>query len=438
MDVNSKAQQIINLLELAGYEAYVVGGCTRDMLLGREPKDWDIATNALPDQILDVCSKYHTIPTGLKHGTVTVLVDGEQFEVTTYRIDGNYSDNRRPDSVEFTSSIVEDLRRRDFTINAIAYHPGRGIIDPFNGKLDLHNRMIRAVDNPHDRFNEDALRMLRAIRFACELDFSIDKYTKNAMYDNCHLIKNVSIERIREETNKILISDYPSYGLSMLIQFNLLRLIIPEIYQLIKFDQFNPHHDKDVFDHTLVVIESVPKSLVLRWAALLHDIGKPASFTMVDGFGHFYNHHKIGADMAREILRRLKFDNNTIERVCILIYNHMSRFEFLRSASIKRFINRVGVENLDDLFKLQIADIKGSANPNDFSQVEKLKVDVEKILSEKQPLTVKDLAVNGYDLMEMGFKQGKELGNILKFLLEEVLKNPELNQKKLLLNMVNE
>jgi tRNA nucleotidyltransferase (CCA-adding enzyme) len=442
IDIPQSAKSIIDILQKNGYDAYVVGGCVRDSLLNRIPKDWDITTNAKPNEVIDIFKNegFKVIETGIKHGTVTIMIDNEGYEITTYRIDGEYEDSRYPKEVTFTTSLKEDLARRDFTVNAIAYSEKEGLIDCFNGMSDLNNKIIRCVGNPIERFNEDALRMMRCIRFSSQLGFDIEQNTLEAVIELNNNIKNISKERIREELCKILISNKPQDGVCHLMQTGLISNIIPELISCLKFNQHNKHHDKDIFMHIMSVLENTPPKLEIRLSALLHDIGKPKCFTIgEDGQGHFLQHHKFSADMARDILTRLKFDNKTIDRVCILVYEHMSRYDKLRTTNTKKFINRVGVDNLDDLFELQIADIKGASNEyQDFSNVLKLKQECYKILNEKQPMTVKDLAINGKDLMNLGYKQGKEIGEILNKLLEIVLENPELNTKEYLIEYVKE
>ncbi|MDP4177409.1 MAG: CCA tRNA nucleotidyltransferase [Bacillota bacterium] len=429
-----EVRYIIEILNKNGYEAYIVGGCVRDCLLNKEPKDWDITTNALPEIIIKLFKK--TIPTGLKHGTVTVLLNNNQFEVTTYRIDGEYLDNRHPSEVTFTDSLTEDLSRRDFTINAMAYNDTIGLVDKFNGKEDLKNKIISAVGNADARFNEDALRELRAVRFSSQLDFEISRNTFDSIIKNSELIKKISAERIKDELCKILMTDNPSKGIRALNEAKLLNYILPELTLCIDFNQHNPHHDKDVFEHILSVLDNTPKDLTLRLAALFHDIGKPKCFSLDNkGIGHFYGHNYISAELSEEILKRLKFDNDTIKKVYILTKEHMSHFDKVTSLSVKTFINRTGKENLDLLFELIYADIKGHKPPYDFEKVDKLKEKTYKILEEKLPLCIKDLDVTGYDLMEIGYKKGKELGNILNKLLNVVLNNPSLNTKKDLLKI---
>jgi len=430
-------EYIMSQLQQSGFKSYVVGGCVRDYFLKIEPKDWDICTSATPEQIITLFN--HVIPTGIKHGTVTVIINNNHVEVTTLRTDGKYNDFRHPEEVFFTTELIEDVARRDFTVNSIAVNLDRNVYDYFDGLKDIENKIIRAVGNPDERFREDPLRMMRCVRFSAVFDFDIEKETEKSIIKNSKLIIKISAERIRDELCKILMSDYPGYGIKMLQRTGLLQYIIPELCECVDFNQHNIHHDKNVFEHILTVLNNTPKILNVRLGALLHDIGKPKSFTIDEkGCGHFYGHHIDGVEIAEEILKKLKFDNKTIESVVILVREHMSRYDFLRVGSIKKFINRVGVGNLNDLFELQIADIKGSKEPHDFTQVINLKNEVEGILNEKQPLTVKDLAINGYDLMKAGIQPGIKMGQILNGLLEKVLDNPKLNTKEMLLNLVKE
>ncbi|EPY2311618.1 CCA tRNA nucleotidyltransferase [Clostridium sporogenes] len=431
---------IINTLQENNHEAYIVGGAVRDSLLERKVNDWDITTSANPQEVVNIFENlgYKIIPTGLKHGTVTILINSIGYEVTTFRIDGEYEDNRHPKEVKFTSNLKEDLKRRDLTINAMAYNDKTGLVDYFNGLEDLNNKIVRCVGNSKDRFNEDSLRMLRCIRFASQLNFDMEKSTKFNIRELSKNINNVSMERIRDELCKILVSSQPVYGIRNIVELNLVDYIIPELKDCVGFQQHNKHHDKDVYGHILSVVENVPNKLELRLAALLHDIGKSKCFSIGDnGQGHFYGHQKISADMTKDILKRLKFDNKTIDKVDKLVYNHMTRYNKLRIPSIKKFINKVGIDNLDDLFELQIADIKGSAKEyHSFDNVLNLKIKCEKILSEKQPLTIKDLDIDGHDLMKLGIKQGKEIGIVLNKLLDIILENPNLNNKEDLIKIV--
>ena len=436
IEIPSNVNLILNELYHNEYEGYIVGGCVRDSLLGRTPNDWDICTNAKPDELLNIFKNYKTIPTGLKHGTITIIVNGEHYEVTTYRIDGDYSDGRRPDKVKFTDDIIKDLSRRDFTINAMAYNAHKGLVDPFYGLSYLEEGIIACVGNAYDRFKEDGLRMLRAIRFACQLGFKVDLDTSEGIYQNRHLLQNISKERIREELNKILLSETPSKGIKLLYGLELLDYVIPELSKCVGFEQYNPNHNKDVFNHTLKVVDCTQPELELRLAALFHDIGKPNTFTLDEyGVGHFYEHHKESARICREVMTRLKYSNKEIDHVSELVYHHMIRYEKINSAIAKRFINKVGEDKIEDLFRLFVADKMGMKGSHVFNDIYKLKFECEKVLSEKQPLSIKDLDINGNDLMKIGIPQGKEIGITLNLLLERVLENSELNNKETLLEM---
>lgn len=425
---------IITTLQKNGFEAYAVGGCIRDSILNKIPKDWDITTSASPTDIINLFHK--TIPTGLKHGTVTVIIDKFHYEVTTYRIDGKYTDNRHPDNVLFTQSLYEDLQRRDFTMNALAFNYLDGLKDPFNGKADILNGLIRCVGVPDLRFEEDALRLLRAVRFSCEHNFKIDKATFNSIMKNFRLIQSISIERIRDEFSKILLSETPSLGIKTLNATNLLKLIMPELSLCVGFDQHNPHHNKDVFEHILLVLDNTKKNLALRLAALLHDIGKPKCFTLdANGIGHFYGHNKISFQISKEILKRLRYDNYTIDTVGILIKEHMVLANKMKEASIKKFISRVGTSNLPLLFNLLEADLLGHKPPHDFSKIDYFKTSISEILDRKEPFSLNQLAINGSDLINLGYAKGPKIGFMLNEILDLVLENPNLNTKEKLLEI---
>ena len=440
MEIPQKVEYILMHLEFNGYNAYLVGGSTRDIFNYKNPKDYDICSNATPEQVKKLFNK--VILTGERHGTVTIILNDEHFEITTLRKDGIYKDNRSPEEVYFTNDLKEDVSRRDFTINSICIDVNRNVYDYFGGLKDIENKIIRAVGKAEDRYVDDSLRMLRAIRFSCQYNFTIEENTFQAIIKNAYLIQMISKERIRDELCKILMSDNPSKGIRLLQETGLLQYIIPELCECVGFEQCNPNHDKDVFEHTLVVLDNTPKILNVRLSSLLHDIAKPKCFTLDDnGIGHFYYHHIEGEKVVEEILSRLKFDNKTISDVKILVREHMFNFSEkgkIKTSIIKKFINRVGINNLENLFCLRIADIKGSKN-KDQSKIDNVMFLIEqchRIISEKQPLTVKDLAINGRDLMEIGFKQGVKMGQILNSLLEKVLENPELNNKEILLKLV--
>lgn len=433
--IPEEVKLIFNTLNDNGFEAFIVGGSVRDTLLNREILDWDITTSAKPENIISLFP--NTIPTGIKHGTISVRVNNKSYEVTTYRIDGNYTDNRHPDNVTFTESIYEDLSRRDFTINSMAYNFESGIIDPFNGVEDLKNKIIRAVGLPNLRFSEDALRMLRAIRFSTKLNFSIEEATFNAIKSNSSLITDISLERIREEINKILLSDKPSIGIELLKETNLLKYIFPEFIPTIGFNQHNPHHDKDIFYHTLAVLDYSPNRLLVRLAALLHDIGKPNCFTIdKKGIGHFYNHDIESGKIAKEILIRLRYDNDTIRKVVTLITEHMCLFKGSKESTLKGLIVRVGKHNLEDLFDLLIADRLGHKMHSDLGEINLLREKAMSIIASGDPLAINDLDISGLDLINLGFNKGPIIGEILQYLLTLVIVNPIKNKKALLIEEV--
>lgn len=416
----------------------MVGGCVRDSLLGLKPKDFDITTSALPEITENLFTK--TIPTGIKHGTVTVVIDKENFEVTTYRTEGNYIDNRRPEKVEFVKDLKEDLSRRDFTINAFAYNDKEGLIDYFNGMDDLKNKVIRAVGDPNKRFNEDALRMLRAIRFSAQLGFSIESKTYDAIKDNVQLIKNISNERIRDELCKILLSDNPCEGIETLRETNMLSIILPEINDLVEYTPLCNNHNRNVFTHTLKVLNNTYANLNLRLAALFHDIGKINTITALpNGHHYFPGHSEEGSKMVMGVLKRLKFDNLTIESISSLIKHHLVlNVSYMPTdGEIKRLINNVGKENIFILFDLQRADINALWDPVPFlKKVDFMESRTKFILDNNEPLTLKDLAIDGKTLItELKILPGKEVGIILHKLLEDVLDNKDLNNKNQLINL---
>lgn len=429
--------KILKVLNSNGYDGHIVGGCVRDSILKKKPNDWDICTNCTPKKMLHIFSGFTVVPTGLKHGTVTVVINGENYEVTTYRIDGEYKDGRRPENVEFTNNLKEDLKRRDFTINAMAYNDKDGLIDYYGGIKDINDKIIRCVGDPTKRFNEDYLRMLRGIRFSTQLEYYLDKETFNAINKLSQNIINISVERIRVELNKMLILNTPSKGFNLLNDTNLLKYILPELKGCVGFNQHNPHHDKDVFNHILDVVDNTENDLILRLSALFHDIGKPETFSLdINGVGHFYKHDTKSAEITKKVMKRLKYDNKSINRVANLVKEHMSTYDELSDRSLKRLINRVGVDNIYNLFKLQIADAKSVHVEKDISNIINLINRVEKILKEKQPLSTKDLEINGHDLIGIGITEGKEIGTILNELLQIILENPELNTKESLINIV--
>ncbi|MBU3182255.1 CCA tRNA nucleotidyltransferase [Clostridium psychrophilum] len=438
MFIPNDVKTILSTLNNNGYQSYVVGGCVRDFKIGISlPKDYDITTNALPDEIIKLFDK--TLPTGIQQGTITVMINEVGYEVTTYRIDGEYLDNRRPDCVTFVSSLKEDLARRDFTINALAFNETDGLVDYFGGVKDLENKTIRAVGEPNKRFKEDALRMLRAIRFASRLNFNIEEKTLKAIKENHKLILNVSYERIRDELCKMLVSNNTTKALKLLEDTKLLMLVLPEIQASVGFNQKNPYHDKDIFEHTLAVVENCPPKINIRVAALLHDIAKPECFTIDEkGIGHFYGHDKKGVILSEKILRRFKFDNKSINDIEILVKEHMNVLIKPTDVTVKRLINRVGVDLVFDLFTLQIADALGSRfHEIRIGQINRVKEKTIAIIESKVPLSIKQLQVDGKELIkQFDIKPGKEIGDMLKFLLNKVLENPNFNTKEKLLAII--
>lgn len=431
-----KVNQIIKSLMANGYEAYAVGGCVRDSILGREPDDWDITTSARPEQVKEIFSR--TIDTGIQHGTVTVMLDHEGFEVTTYRIDGEYEDHRRPKGVEFTALLAEDLRRRDFTINAMAYNDEEGVVDIFGGVEDLERKLIRCVGEPEERFMEDALRILRAVRFSAQLGFRIEERTKEVIRKLAPTLKDISAERIQVELVKTLVSGQPE-RMKEARELGITAVILPEYDALAGVVQNNPHHSHDVEEHTLKALENVEADKVLRLTMLLHDIGKPAMRT-TDGKGidHFKRHEALGEKMAHDILRRLKFDNDTIRKVTGLIRFHDYRIA-ADSRSVRRAMNKIGEELFPLYEKVRRADTLAQS---DYRREEKLKNldEIEAVRKEiqekKECYSLKDLAVTGRDLIAAGVPQGKEVGECLNRLLNIVLDSPEKNSKESLLEII--
>lgn len=433
MILPDNVKRIIHTLSSQGYEAYAVGGCVRDTLLGRVPQDWDITTSARPEEIKAHFS--HTIDTGIQHGTVTIMMGRTGYEVTTYRIDGEYEDSRHPKEVTFTGNLVEDLKRRDFTINAMAYNEEHGLVDAFDGIRDLELGVIRCVGDPLERFSEDALRMLRAVRFAAQLGFSIDEQTAEAVRTLAPTIGKVSAERIQVELVKLLVSGHPGQ-LRRAYEMGLTAIFLPEFDRMMETEQNTPHHQYSVGEHTIRSIENIRADKRLRLAMLFHDIAKPdCKRTDEQGRDHFHGHPQRGAEQTDRILRRLKFDNETIAYVRRMVLFHDDRPP-INERSIRRAVSRIGEDLYPELFEVKRADTLAQSS---YKQEEKLDYIDEyerfykDILQKKQCLTKKDLAVSGRDLIALGMKPGKELGDILNALLEHVLDYPEENEREILL-----
>lgn len=430
---------IINKLEEKGFNAYIVGGSVRDILLEREPSDFDITTDALPEEIEEIFSEYITLEVGKKFGTVVVVQDEGIVEVTTFRADGEYIDGRRPEKVYFSKNIFEDLSRRDFTINAMAYNKKTGLIDYFHGVEDLEKRRIKAVGNPYNRLKEDYLRIMRAVRFATQLEFFIDEETLHACRLYSKHISEISIERIREEIFKIILSQKPSYGIKLMKDIKILDIILPEMINTIGFNQHNPHHNKDVFQHIMCVLDETTPILHLRLAALFHDIGKPCTLTIdEEGIGHFYGHDKLGAKMAKEILQRWKTPKDVIVKVEMLVHKHMTQHDNLKEKGLKRLLSTFGEDEIFTLLELQKADRVCSNKEANIKDLLEREEKIKDIIKNKEVYNKNQLAINGRDVIELGYKEGKIIGEILDCLLEKVLEKPELDEKEKLINIIKE
>lgn len=443
--IPSGANEIIHSLQNNGYEAFLVGGCVRDSILGRPIHDYDITTSATPDEMMEVFKDKRIIETGLQHGTITIVIDGEPYEVTTYRIDGNYSDNRRPDKVTFTKSLKEDLKRRDFTINAMAYNDEVGLVDPFNGMEDIKYHKIQCVGKPEDRFAEDALRILRAIRFASQLDFVLEPNTDYVLHKVYQNLENISVERINSEFCKIAASS--GFCVQMVLYRDVLSLFISEIKDMFGFQQNNPYHIYDVWNHTVHAVQAYecdcepdlnPRDLITSLAVFFHDIGKPHCYQDgEDGIRHFKGHGRISADMTDTIMKRLRFDNDTREKVVQLVYYHDATFE-VGEKYVKRWLNKIGEEQFRRLLNVRRADIKAQAYTEQESRLQKIdniEYILEEVLQKDECFSLKDLAVNGKDLIEIGYKPGKEIGEVLNNLLDSVISGEYINEKEKLLEI---
>lgn len=429
-----KVKLIIQRITDAGYEAYAVGGCIRDSLLMRTPDDWDITTSANPYQVKSIFER--TVDTGIKHGTVTVLMGGEGFEVTTYRIDGEYEDSRHPREVVFTPSLEEDLKRRDFTINAMAYNEKDGLVDIFDGMGDIQRGLIRCVGNPLERFSEDALRIMRAVRFSAQLGYRIDESTKEAIRQLAPDLKRISAERIQTELVKLVISPHPEY-LRIAYELGITKVILPEFDMCMETSQNNPHHCFGVGEHILESMKAVPADRILRLAMLFHDIGKPETITVdEEGISHFHGHPVISEEIGRKVLKRLKFDNHTVDQVTRLVKHH-DYFVEPSQRCVRRAIMKVGEDIFPLLLQVKKADMEAQSSYRQKDKEENLKAVsriYEQVLAQKQCVSLKTLAVSGKDLMEQtGMIPGKQIGEVLKYLLDVVVEEPSRNQKDILL-----
>ncbi len=480
INLPEKVNILIRHLENCGHEAFAVGGCIRDSIMGRTPNDWDLCTSASPDEMKECFMGFSWQPsqstdsgipesireckiieTGLQHGTLTVLLDGEAFEITTYRIDGEYSDGRHPDEVTFTRSLEEDLARRDFTVNAMAYNDSVGLVDHFGGQADLNAKILRCVGEPERRFTEDSLRILRCIRFASQLDYIIENSTSEAMYTCLPLIDRVAVERIRVEIEKLLCG--PAAVKVLREHRDIIAHIIPEISPMFDLDQKNAYHVYDVWEHTLHVVENIPADPLLRLMAFFHDIGKPPTMTVVPNeryvpehadqtsasensctpdpgaaypeWGHFYGHEAASAEITKTVLRRLKFDNYSRDTICNVIDAHKIVFQPTERHA-RRLLHRLGEEQLRMLIQLELADVKSQNPLYTDERVENIRAfesALETVLAAEQCFSMKHLAISGRDLMALGIPQGREIGRILNALLDQVVDGTLPNNHEALL-----
>lgn len=436
--IPEKVSYIIDELSRGGYEAFAVGGCVRDSILGRTPEDWDITTSAKPFEVKRIFKR--TIDTGIEHGTVTVMLGKDGFEVTTYRVDGEYEDNRHPKQVAFTANLIEDLKRRDFTINAMAYNPRTGIVDEFDGLTDLKSKVIRSVGDAGQRFDEDALRILRAVRFSAQLGFEIEEETCRAMALKAGHLKNISAERIQAELVKLLVSDNPDY-IHKAYELGLTKIILPEYDGIVGVAQNTPNHIYTVDKHTLIALKAIEPKLALRLTMLIHDMGKPeVKKTLEDGRDIFYRHPEAGARMAKDILKRLKFDNDTLDKVVRLVKWHGLKYN-AEPVDVRKALNRVGRDIFEDFIKVQTADVLAKSPMVIEKKLELLKEKEAlywQIIDEGQCFEIKSLAVNGRDLIQAGIKPGPLLGAVLERLTEEVIEDQSLNTKERLVALALE
>ncbi len=432
MPIPSYVARVLTELEARGFQAFCVGGCVRDCLLGRVPEDWDVTTSALPEQTMALFGQ-QAVPTGLRHGTVTVVSGGKGVEVTTFRVDGAYGDNRHPDSVTFTRSLPEDLARRDFTVNAMAMDLRGRIQDPWGGQADLERRCLRCVGEPERRFREDALRVMRGLRFSAVLGFDLEEETAAALVRCRELLRHIAVERLREELVKLLCGPQAAQVLRRWPQ--VVEVILPEIGPLVGFDQHNRHHCYDVWEHTLHVLDAVEPVPVLRCAALFHDMGKPECFALDEaGGGHFMGHPVVSRRIAEAIMTRLRFDNATRDQIALLVEWHDHRIQTQRG--LRRALSQLGAENLHLLLALQRADNLGQApayQPRRQAELTELEKMLEQLLAEDACFSLRQLAVNGRDLLALGY-QGTEVGRMLRWLLEQVVDGDLDNDRAALLD----
>ena len=439
MDMPKNVDTAINLLQSAGFEAYAVGGCVRDSLLGKTPNDWDITTSAKPEDMKSVFADFHCIDTGIKHGTVTVVIDGEPLEITTFRLDGEYEDNRHPKSVTFTSDLGADLGRRDFTVNAMAYSKKTGTVDLFGGQNDLKNKIIRCVGDPDRRFNEDALRILRALRFASALDFEIEEKTAQSLLKNRALLGNISEERIAKELLKLVCGKGAKRILTDFAP--VLFEILPELQPMYKNSHDNPHHCYDIYEHTLIAVESIDPEPTLRFAMLLHDCGKPAVKKFDEnGVAHFYGHQRISAEISAQILARLKVSNKFRDEILFLVSNH-DRWELYENTEkMPRYLSKFGLDGVLKLLKVMRADVLAQSPEYRYrlDQIADAEETAKNLAAQKPCLSLSELQINGRTLMDIGIPQGRKLGAVLAQLLDEVIDGVTKNTQEALTTRARE
>lgn len=439
IDMPKNVDTAINLLQSAGFEAYAVGGCVRDSLLGKTPNDWDITTSAKPEDMNSVFADFHCIDTGIKHGTVTVVIDGEPLEITTFRLDGEYEDNRHPKSVTFTSNLGADLGRRDFTVNAMAYSKKTGTVDLFGGQNDLKNKIIRCVGDPDRRFNEDALRILRALRFASALDFEIEEKTAQSLLKNCALLGNISEERIAKELLKLVCGKGAKRILTDFAP--VLFEILPELQPMYKNSHDNPHHCYDIYEHTLIAVESIDPEPTLRFAMLLHDCGKPAVKKFDEnGVAHFYGHQRISAEISAQILARLKVSNKFRDEILFLVSNH-DRWELYENTEkMPRYLSKFGLDGVLKLLKVMRADVLAQSPEYRYrlDQIADAEEIAKNLAAQKPCLSLSELQINGRTLMDIGIPQGRKLGAVLAQLLDEVIDGVTKNTQEALTTRARE
>lgn len=439
MDMPKNVDIAINLLQSAGFEAYAVGGCVRDSLLGKTPNDWDITTSAKPEDMKSVFADFHCIDTGIKHGTVTVVIDGEPLEITTFRLDGEYEDNRHPKSVTFTSNLGADLGRRDFTVNAMAYSKKTGTVDLFGGQNDLKNKIIRCVGDPDRRFNEDALRILRALRFASALDFEIEEKTAQSLLKNCALLGNISEERIAKELLKLVCGKGAKRILTDFAP--VLFEILPELQPMYKNSHDNPHHCYDIYEHTLIAVESIDPEPTLRFAMLLHDCGKPAVKKFDEnGVAHFYGHQRISAEISAQILARLKVSNKFRDEILFFVSNH-DRWELYENTEkMPRYLSKFGLDGVLNLLKVMRADVLAQSPEYRYrlDQIADAEETAKNLAAQKPCLSLSELQINGRTLMDIGIPQGRKLGAVLAQLLDEVIDGVTKNTQEALTTRARE